>query len=70
MVPIIVDALESVEIVPVLVRVTMTPESDSVWPDTVILFVPSVDASAWMLVTDPSTRLVPLKEALLTTLVI
>jgi hypothetical protein len=54
----------------VKVKVTIVPERAKVWPEAVIFFEPSADASAWKFAVVPSTRLVPLNEAFCTIVVI
>jgi hypothetical protein len=67
---IIDDALDSVEIVEVVVIVTIRPDRLKVWPNTEILRVPSAEASAVIMGTEPSTRLLPLKDAFCTMVLI
>ena len=64
-VEIMVEAAVWVEIVEVEPTVTMEPPSDRFSAPTVILCAPSEDASAVIWFVEPSSRLKPLKVALL-----
>ena len=66
----IVDAFAAVEMVLVVLIVTTEPDSDMFCEPTVMWRVPSAEASAVMLVVEPSTRLKPLNTAFLTIVVI
>src|ERR1700760_4776668 len=65
-----VEALAWVEIVAVDFKVTMVPDNFKLWDAVVIRRVRSAEASAVILVVEPSTRLKPLNTAFFTIVVI